>query len=102
MTEQLTIIAHLVARPDKIEDTRRFLLSLVDKTRSENGCVDYDLHQDNENPAEFTFYENWRDRVTWDKHMLMPHLAEFGRRKDELFAADPHIRLMTMVSKRKA
>ena len=102
MTEQLTVVAHLVAKVDKIEDTKRFLLSLIEKTRAEDGCVDYDLHQDNDNPAEFTFYENWSDRAAWDKHMGMPHLAEFGRRKDELFAVDPHIRLMTMVTKRGA
>ncbi|MEM9449380.1 MAG: antibiotic biosynthesis monooxygenase, partial [Cyanobacteria bacterium P01_E01_bin.6] len=23
------------------------------------GCIQYDLHEDNENPAHFVFYENW-------------------------------------------
>jgi quinol monooxygenase YgiN len=100
MPKQLTVIAHLVAKPGKIEDTRAFLLSLVGKTRGESGCVDYDLHQDDDNPAEFTFYENWKDRAEWDKHMEMPHLKEFAARKDELFAVEPQIRLMTMISKR--
>ena len=100
MSRQLTVIAHLVARPDKIEETKAFLLSLVNQTRAEPGCVDYDLHQDNANPAEFTFYENWVDRPTWDRHMEMPYLKEFASRAGELFAAEPHIRLMTMVSTR--
>jgi len=100
MAKQLTVIAHLVAKPDKIEDTRAFLLSMIDKTRTEPGCVDYDLHQDDANPAEFTFYENWTSRAEWDKHMEMPYLKEFAARKNELFAVDPHIRLMTMISKR--
>jgi len=100
MSKQLTVIAHLVAKADKIDDTKRFLLSLIADTRAERGCVDYDLHQDDANPAEFTFYENWTSRDEWDKHMGMPYLAEFGRRAPELFAADPHIRLMTMISPR--
>ena len=100
MSKQLTVIAHLVAKPDKIEETREFLLSLVGDTRAEPGCVDYDLHQDDANPAEFTFYENWTSRAEWDKHMEMPYLKEFARRAPDLFAADPHIRLMTMISRK--
>lgn len=99
MSKQLTVIAHLVAKPDKIEETKAFLLSLVEPTRAEPGCVNYDLHQDDANPAEFTFYENWTNRAEWDKHMDMPHLKEFARKAPELFAVDPQIRLMTMASK---
>jgi quinol monooxygenase YgiN len=101
MSKQFTIIAHLVALPNKIEDTRKFLLGLIPPTRAESGCVDYDLHQDDDNPAEFTFYENWKTRADWDHHMTLPHLEEFARRSDELFAVPPHIRKMTMISKRR-
>ena len=100
MSTQFTIIAHLVARPNKIEDTKAFLLGLVAPTRSEIGCVNYDLHQDDENPAEFTFYENWTTRKDWDEHMELPHLKEFARRSDELFVEPPLIRKMTMISER--
>lgn len=100
MSEQLTVIAHLVARPNKIEETKKFLLGLCAPTRKEPGCVEYHLHQDNDNPAEFTFYENWASRAEWDKHMKLPHLDEFARRSDELFAVPVHIRLMTMISQR--
>lgn len=98
MSRQLTVVAHLVARPAKIEETRKFLLSLIEPTRAEPGCIDYDLHQDDDRPTEFTFYENWKDRAAWDAHMQTPNLHEFARRADELFAVPPHIRLMTMIS----
>jgi quinol monooxygenase YgiN len=96
--EQFTIVAHILAKPDKIDETRKFLLNLVPATRKEAGLVNYDLHQDNENPAEFTFYENWKTRADWDHHMTLPHLEEFARRADELFAVPVHIRKMTMIS----
>jgi len=97
---QLTVIAHLVAKPDAVEDTKVFLLSLVNDTRSEPGGVDYDLHQDQFNPAEFTFYENWSSREAWDQHMQTPNLQAFVEKAPELFAVDPHFRLMTMVTRR--
>lgn len=100
MTQQFTIIAHLVAQPDKIEETKQFLLGLVGPTREESGCIEYWLHQDDDNPAEFTFYENWKTRADWDEHMERPHLVEFAERAEGLFAVPPHIRKMTMVSSR--
>ena len=99
MSTQLTVIAHLVARKGHIDETKEFLLSLIDKSRSEPDCINYDLHQDNDNPAEFTFYENWTSREAWDAHMQKPYLIEFAERKEELFEIEPHIRLMSMESK---
>jgi quinol monooxygenase YgiN len=53
------------------------LLKLIDVTRAEEGCINYDLHQDNENPAHFTFYENWESRELWQQHMGNEHLVEY-------------------------
>ena len=96
---KLTIIAHLVTKPDKIEETKQFLLALTAATRAEPGCIKYDLHQDDNNPAEFTFYETWADRGAWDKHMQTPHIREVIARAPDLFAADIQVRQMTMISK---
>lgn len=74
---QLTIIANIVANNDKIELVKRELLKLVDITRDEQGCINYDLHQDNDNPAHFTFYENWLSRDLWQTHMNNKHLADY-------------------------
>lgn len=100
MSDQLTVIAHLVAHPDKVEDTKAFLMSLIERTRAEAGCVDYHLHQSPEDPANFAFYENWVSRAALDEHMETPYLQELISRKDEFFAADPEIRLLTMISSR--
>ena len=52
--------------------------SLIEITRAEEGCIQYDLHQDNENPAHFLFYETWQSRELWQAHMNAPHLATYG------------------------
>lgn len=73
----LTIVAHIVAGTDKIELVRSELEKLIDITRAEVGCVQYDLHQDNDNPAHFMFFENWESRELWQQHMSAPHLAAY-------------------------
>ncbi|KIN75662.1 putative quinol monooxygenase [Sulfitobacter mediterraneus] len=74
---KLTIVANIKANPDKIDLVKAELLKLIDITRSEAGCINYDLHQDNDNPAHFMFYENWESRELWQTHMGAPHLAAY-------------------------
>ncbi|KXI21260.1 putative quinol monooxygenase [Photobacterium sanguinicancri] len=73
----LTIIANIVAKDDKIDLVKSELVKLINTTRAEEGCINYDLHQDNENKAHFTFYENWTSRELWQTHMANSHLADY-------------------------
>jgi quinol monooxygenase YgiN len=74
---KLTIVAHFKAKPDRIGFLKAELEKLVAPTRKEKGCLQYDLHQDNEKPAHFMFYENWESRETWQAHLKTPHLLDF-------------------------
>ena len=74
---KLTIVANIKARAEKIDLVKAELLKLIDTTRAEEGCINYDLHQDNENPAHFLFYENWESRELWQVHMGNQHLKDY-------------------------
>lgn len=74
---KLTIVANIKANADKVELVKAELLKLIDVTRNETGCINYDLHQDNENPAHFLFFENWESRALWQTHMGNTHLQEY-------------------------
>lgn len=71
----LTIVANITAESDKIELVKTELEKLIPTTLTEEGCIQYDLHQDNDNPAQFVFFENWESRELWQAHMNAPHLA---------------------------
>ena len=74
---KLTIVANIITKADKIDLVKAELEKLIDITRAEEGCINYDLHQDNENPAHFLFYENWESRELWQSHMANEHLAAY-------------------------
>ncbi|SHG77992.1 putative quinol monooxygenase [Ferrimonas marina] len=74
---KLTIVANIIAHADKIDLVKAELLKLIDVTRAEEGCINYDLHQDNDNPAHFMFYENWTSRELWQVHMNNQHLKDY-------------------------
>lgn len=74
----LTILAQITAAPGQESRIKAELTKLIAPTRVEAGCITYDLHQDNDNPAFFVFYENWETRDLWQAHMSAPHLAAFS------------------------
>lgn len=75
---QLTIVANITAKSDKIDLVKTELEKLIAPSLRDEGCVQYDLHQDNDNPAHFMFYENWESRELWLAHMDTQHLQDYG------------------------
>ena len=87
---KLTIVANIKAKADKVELVKAELEKLIPITRAEEGCVLYDLHQDNESPAHFLFFEIWESRDLWQVHMNNQHL------KDYLAATDGAVEEFTL------
>lgn len=77
MSDTLTIVARILAKEEHRELVKNELLKLIDITRAEEGCINYDLHQDNENPNLFLFFENWTNKELWQAHMSNTHLADY-------------------------
>jgi quinol monooxygenase YgiN len=73
----LTVVAKVVAKTDSVESVKNEMLKLIEPTRKENGCIGYNLHQDNEDPAVFVFYETWESLSCLDKHMSTDHFKSF-------------------------
>ena len=79
---QLTIVARILAKDEKRDLVKSELLKLIATTKAEAGCINYDLHQDNENPNLFLFHENWESRELWQQHMSNAHLADYKKATD--------------------
>ena len=83
---KLTIVANVHANSDQIDLVKAELEKLVPITRAEEGCIQYDLHRDNDNPLHFMFFEIWESRELWQTHMNAPHLAAYVEAVDGAIA----------------
>jgi len=79
LKKPLTIVAIIESTDEGRELIQSELEKLIEPTRKEEGCLQYDLHQDNENPNLFLFFENWASRELWQVHMQNDNLAAFGK-----------------------
>lgn len=93
---RLTVIATLRAQAGHEAALGEQLQGLVAPTRREPGCLDYDLHRSNDDPAEYVFYENWISKDDLDKHLQMPHMRAFAELAPGLLDGPVQTRLLTM------
>ena len=84
MSDKLTIIAKIEAKPEKLDEVKKAVLKLIDPTREEQGCIQYDLHQENQQKEVFIFVENWENQALWEAHMQSEHLQSFIKETEGL------------------
>jgi quinol monooxygenase YgiN len=84
MSEPLILIARVRAKAGQETRLRRELQRLLAPTRAEAGCISYDLHQSQTDPALFVFYENWKSQADLDAHFETPHLQAMIKLVPEL------------------
>lgn len=94
---KIRVVAHLTSKGETIDETSSALEGFVDPTRAEAGCILYELMQNNDDPADFTFVEEWESNEALDAHLESPHNSEFKERAGDLLACDPNIRRYTLI-----
>ena len=97
MNTPLTVIATFEAKPGKETALRAALAELVEPTRKEAGCLNYDLHESTDNPAKFLFHENWTSKAHLEVHLQSAHIQKLLPRVDELCTGAPEITLWNAI-----
>ena len=73
MEKPLVIFAKVEAKIDHIDMVQSQLLKLIPLTLKEDGCLQYELHQDNANKAIFMFHEIWATQEHLQAHASSAH-----------------------------
>ncbi|WP_266159982.1 putative quinol monooxygenase [Dyella silvatica] len=97
MSELLTLVVYLRAKPGKEEELGQRLMALVAPTKAEAGCFAYELHRSNDDPQTWMLYESWKSRADLDLHLQMPYLKDFFGVLDELLREDMTMHFFTAV-----
>ena len=75
MSNPLVIVARIEAVDGQADAVKTALQKIVAPTLKEEGCIQYDLHQDNNDPGVFLFFEIWETRELWQKHGESEHIS---------------------------
>jgi quinol monooxygenase YgiN len=94
----IRVVARVVALPDKVEEVKSVLLGLIEPTRKEQGCIVYELLQNQADPTDFTFVEEWETQALLEAHLASAHIEEAESQLNGLIAAEPDIRLYQLLA----
>jgi len=84
MSKPFTVIATLIAKPGQQHVLEQHLRALLQPTRAEAGCAQYDLHQDLENPHAFYMLERWSGDAALQAHDASAHIQNFRAQAGEV------------------
>ena len=69
----IKVVAKNKVKSEKIETVLALYEELVADTRKEDGCIAYELYQDEQDAAVLTMIEEWEDQASLDRHMKTEH-----------------------------
>jgi quinol monooxygenase YgiN len=86
MQKSYTVVVVLEAKPGKQDELKSALKAVIEPSRNESTNLEYRLHQDLNNPAQFVLYENWISKEAHQLQFQKPYIAELGDKLGALMA----------------
>jgi quinol monooxygenase YgiN len=93
----IRVVARVIALPEKVEELKKVLKKIIEPTRQEKGCLQYELFQNQAEPTDFTFVEEWTTKEALTAHLASEHIQNALKQVDGLVAAAPDIRIYDKV-----
>jgi (4S)-4-hydroxy-5-phosphonooxypentane-2,3-dione isomerase len=74
----LVVLVQVTVKADMLAEFERAILINADAARTrEPGCVRFEVSQREDEPAQWLFYEVYKDAVAFDAHRASPHFAAY-------------------------
>lgn len=98
--EKIVLIARLKVKPDSVEAAKSAALAIIDISRAEEGCLNYDFHQAIDDETIFIWHETWENQAAIDAHGASQHFKDFSRKIKDSVEEPLQIILTRMVSEK--
>lgn len=98
--ENIVLIARLKVKKDSVEAAKQAALAIVQPSRDEAGCINYDFHQLLDDESVFIWHETWKDRKAIDFHGNSEHFKEFSEAIKDLTEEPLQLTFAKMVSEK--
>jgi len=97
---QLVLIARLKVKPNSVESAKQAALAIIEDSRAEDGCLNYDFHQAIDDETIFIWHETWENKAAIEAHGASKHFKSFSRLIKDSVDEPLQITLTRMVSEK--
>ncbi|MGP4952538.1 putative quinol monooxygenase [Psychrobacter sp. T6-1] len=95
--QAITLVANITAKPEHAESLKSELLKLAKASQAEQGAMQYNIHQDNDNPNHFITYEVWESQELMEQHGQSEHFQNFMKVTKDMIE-DSNLTQMTRIA----
>lgn len=81
---KVNLTAIVKSKPDHTEEVKIYLLNMVVNSKKEEACLQYELHQNSEEPNIFVFHEIWKDEKSLEEHNNKSYIQDFVKASETL------------------
>ncbi len=85
------VVAHMQVKTDRVAAFLDSAKPVLAATRAEAGCISYLLNASVEDPTQFVFVEQWRERADLDVHVKSAHMKTFAAALRDVLAGRPKV-----------
>ncbi|MGK0467472.1 putative quinol monooxygenase [Clostridium sp.] len=93
----IKVIAKNFAKENKIEKVLELAKILVESTVKEDGCIKYEMYQDEKNPSILIMVEEWETIEALNKHMSSEHFKKIVSQMSECMDQKPELNICKKV-----
>ncbi|GAB2928320.1 putative quinol monooxygenase [Hafnia psychrotolerans] len=76
---EIRVVATVIVKPEFLSEVSDALHEVIEPSRQEVGCLQYELHRDIDHPETFVFYERWASKEALLKHNDTKHFVNFAQ-----------------------
>ena len=98
--EKIVLIARLKVKADSVEAAKNAALAIVEDSRREDGCINYDFHQAIDDETVFIWHETWTSKAAIDAHGASAHFKSFSAEIKNSVDEPLQITLTRMISEK--
>ncbi|HSC83869.1 MAG TPA: putative quinol monooxygenase [Pseudomonas sp.] len=98
MSKPYGFILHAHTRAEQADAFEALFRAYVEPSRAEDGCIEYHMLRDAQDPTLFIFYEIWASREHLAVHSALPHMQRFHEQRMDYLRRDLEIREIEMLS----
>jgi len=82
----LFVFARISPKEEHFEDAKNAILNILQQTREEPGCRQFELHENNIEKSLF-LYEEWESELALEEHYQKPYTSEVFEKYKEWLAS---------------
>ena len=93
----IKVIAKNYAKENEIKKVLELARKLVEATVKEEGCIKYEMYQDEKNPSTLIIIEEWETIEVLNNHMSSEHFQKILPQMNEYMARKPELNICKKV-----